>query len=208
MKNTKEKFSNLIRLEQFRNACEAFDQTKTILDAINLIKTTIEEGHILLSEDEEAKNIDIKFNVHLGKKDYPPFVIGLPSDDPEEEEEVKKEVEVKNDNAKENDVEVLPTKFDYQGDMQAAVKYGKSTKNTTEYANPIINHREKSPIANCSYQSNNEIKNTNNEIIKNKTGNNFYENKIKKKFFNGNITSSLPRWYHKKYCITSKTSNC
>jgi hypothetical protein len=145
MKNTKEKFSNLIRLEQFRNACEAFDQTKTILDAINLIKTTIEEGHILLSEDEEAKNIDIKFNVHLGKKDYPPFVIGLPSDDPEEEEEVKKEVEVKNDNAKENDVEVLPTKFDYQGDMQAAVKYGKSTKNTTEYANPIIKSNVKEP---------------------------------------------------------------
>jgi hypothetical protein len=65
----------------------------------------------------------------------------------------------------------------------------KSSK-ITEYTNPIINHREKSPIANCSYQSNNEIKNTNNEIIKNKTGNNFYENKIKKKFFNGNIIYS------------------
>ena len=54
----------------------------------------------------------------------------------------------------------------------------------------IADYREKSPIANISYQNNNEINNINNEIIMNKTGNNFYENKIKKKFFNENMSCS------------------
>ena len=62
----------------------------------------------------------------------------------------------------------------------------KSSK-INEFVNPINDYREKSPMANCSYQ-NNEINNINNEIIMNKTGNNFYENKIKKKIFNGNIS--------------------
>jgi len=63
----------------------------------------------------------------------------------------------------------------------------KSSK-ISEYANPINNYREKSPLANCSFKKNNEINNINNEVVMNKTGNNFYENKIKKKFFNGNIS--------------------
>jgi hypothetical protein len=138
--NPKEKYSNLIRLEQFRNACEAFDETKTIMQALILIKNTIEDGRILLSEDEEAKNIDIKFNIILEKKNYPPFVIGLPSDDPEEEEEINK-----SEDQKQNNIEVLPIKFDYQGDLEAAAKYGKTTKNTTEYANPIIKSNVKEP---------------------------------------------------------------
>ena len=146
MNNPKVKFSNLIRLEQFRNACEAFDETKTIKEALNAIKNTIESGRILISEDEEAKNIDIKFNIRLGKKNYPPFVIGLPIDDPPEEEEVQiLEKNNKENNKKENDVEVLPTKFDYQGDIEAAAKYGETTKNTTEYANPIIKSNVKKP---------------------------------------------------------------
>ena len=140
-----ETFSNLIRLEQFRNACEAFDETKTIKEALNVIKNTIESGRILISEDEEAKNIDIKFNIRLGNKNYPPFVIGLPIDDPPEEEEVQVIESNGKVNQKENDIEVLPTKFDYQGDMEAAVKYGKTTKNTTEYANPIIKANVKKP---------------------------------------------------------------
>ena len=58
-----------------------------------------------------------------------------------------------------------------------------------EYVNPIVNYKEKSPIANFSYHNNNAINYTNNEIIMNKTGNNFYENKMKKKFFNGSINN-------------------
>ena len=142
MDNPKEKYSNYIRLEQFRNACEVFDYTKTITEALVLIKNTIEDGRILLSEDEEARNIDIKFNVHLGMKEYPPFVIGLPF---EETKEDTKKVESKNNNKKENDVEVLPTTFEYFGDSDAEAKYGKTTKNTTEYINPIIKSNVKEP---------------------------------------------------------------
>ena len=63
----------------------------------------------------------------------------------------------------------------------------KSSK-INEDVNPINNYREKSPLGNCSFKKNNEINNINNEVMMNKTGNNFYENKIKKKFFNGNIS--------------------
>ena len=137
-----ETHNNIIRLEQFRNACEAFNKTKTIKEALNLIKSTIENGRILISEDEEAGNIDIKFNIRLGKKNYPPFVIGLPIDEGSEDEEEEDDEQIINqseeENKKQNNVEVLPPKFDYQGDIAAEAKYGQTTKNTTEYANPII----------------------------------------------------------------------
>ena len=143
MDNPNEKHSNLVRLEQLRSACEAFDKTKTIKEALFLIKDTIENSRILISEDEEAGNIDIKFNIRVGKKNYSPFVIGLPLDDPPEEEgEDKNEAE---NSSKRNDVEVLPTKFDYQGDLEAEAKYGQSMKNTTEYVNPIIKSNVKEP---------------------------------------------------------------
>jgi hypothetical protein len=157
MNNKKEKYYNLIRLDQFRNACEAFDEIQTIKEALSLIKNTIENNHILISEDEEAKNIDIKFNVRIGKKNYPPFVIGLPIDDPEEEQveqKIKTQTKAQTDVQiptqtqvanKENDVEVLPTKFDYRGDKEAAAKYGQTTNNTTEYVNPIIKSNIKKP---------------------------------------------------------------
>ena len=134
MDNPSEKHSNLVRLEQLRTACEAFNKTKTIKQALQLIKDTIENNRILISEDDEGGNIDIKFNIRIGKKNYPPFVIGLPLDEPEEEERNESETDV----SKKKDVEVLPTKFDYQGDLEAEEKYGKTMKNTTEYINPII----------------------------------------------------------------------
>ena len=144
-----ETHNNIIRLEQFRNACEAFNKTKTIKEALNLIKSTIESGRILISEDEEAGNIDIKFNIRLGKKNYPPFVIGLPIDEGSEDEEEEDDEQIINqseeENKKQNNVEVLPPKFDYQGDIAAEAKYGQTTKNTTEYANPIIKNDIKEP---------------------------------------------------------------
>ena len=144
-----ETHNNIIRLEQFRNACEAFNKTKTIKEALNLIKSTIENGRILISEDEEAGNIDIKFNIRLGKKNYPPFVIGLPIDEGSEDEEEEDDEQIINqseeENKKQNNVEVLPPKFDYQGDIAAEAKYGQTTKNTTEYANPIIKNDIKEP---------------------------------------------------------------
>ena len=134
MDNPSEKHSNLVRMEQLRTACEAFNKTKTIKQALQLIKDTIENNRILISEDDEGGNIDIKFNIRIGKKNYPPFVIGLPLDEAEEEEKNESETDV----SKKKDVEVLPTKFDYQGDLEAEARYGKTMKNTTEYINPII----------------------------------------------------------------------
>lgn len=138
--NPSETHSNLIRLEQFRSACDVFDKIQTIKEALDLIKTTIENGRILISEDEEADNIDVKFNIRYGKKNYPPFVIGLPLDEDDDEEEEEEEIinQSENENKKQDNVEVLPPKFDYQGDTEAAEKYGETIENTTEYANPII----------------------------------------------------------------------
>jgi len=48
-------------------------------------------------------------------------------------------------NNKDNNVEVLPTAFDYQGNKEAELKYGQSTKSTTEYINPIIKSDVKAP---------------------------------------------------------------
>ena len=38
-------------------------------------------------------------------------------------------------------MKMMTTKFDYQGDLAAETKYGQTTKNTTEYANPILKHK-------------------------------------------------------------------
>ena len=154
MNNPSEKHSNLVRLEQFRSACEAFNTTKTIKEALFLLKDTIENSRILISEDEEAGNVDIKFNIRIGDKNYPPFVIGLPLDEPEEEEveeEKKKLLEIEEVAPKKKNIEVLPTKFDYQGDLEAEAKYGKITKNTTEYSNPIIKSDIKEPQVYLEY---------------------------------------------------------
>ena len=73
MDNPSEKHSNLVRLEQLRTACEAFNKTKTIKQALQLIKDTIENNRILISEDDEGGNIDIKFNIRIGKKKLSSF---------------------------------------------------------------------------------------------------------------------------------------
>ena len=51
----------------------------------------------------------------------------------------------------------------------------------------IMDYKNKNLITNFSFQDNNEVNNNNNDTILNKSGNNFYEKKIKEKFFNGNI---------------------
>ena len=52
----------------------------------------------------------------------------------------------------------------------------------------IINYTDKSPSYNFSFQNNNENNNVNNENVLNKSGHNFYDNKIKEKFFKENIS--------------------
>ena len=55
-------------------------------------------------------------------------------------------------------------------------------------ATHILNYQDKNPITNISFQNKNEINNNKNDKILNKSGNNFYEKKIKEKLFDGNIS--------------------
>jgi hypothetical protein len=52
----------------------------------------------------------------------------------------------------------------------------------------IMDYKDRNLVTNISFQNNNDVHNVNNETILNKSGNNFYEKKIKEKFFNGNIS--------------------
>ena len=152
-KDLRERYINLITLEQLRDVCPIFEKTQTISEAIAVLKNAIETNHILYSEDEESGNVEIKFNISQGQKSYPPFVIPLPFDSDEEdkqnvevvqmEDENQTQNETPHENGTENDIEVLPTKYDYQGNKEAEAKYGKSDKSTVDYAEPIIQSKVK-----------------------------------------------------------------
>ena len=152
------KYYNLVRLSQLKEACNAFEKTGSIQDALIILKNNIESGNILISE-ENIDVIDVKFVLKIKGKTFSPFVIGLPIDDDKEDNENNEPQEKKdlnndnknNSNLKETkkdqnkDIEVLPMEFDYQGNKEAQLKYGKSTKSTTEYVNPIIKSDVKPP---------------------------------------------------------------
>ena len=143
------KYYNLVRLSQLKEACVAFEKVNTINDALIILKNNIESGNIMISE-ENMDVIDIKFVLKVKGKNYSPFFIGLPIDnDPESNNNTKEEPVEKNDENK--DYEVLPTTFDYQGNKEAELKYGKSTENTTEYVKPIIQADVKEPKLTLEY---------------------------------------------------------
>ena len=137
------KYYNLVRLAQLKEACVAFEKISTIKDALNILKNNIESGNILISSENEDV-IDVKFVLKIKGKTYSPFFIGLPIDnDPEPDNNPKEESVEKND--EKQNYEVLPVKFDYQGNKEAELKYGQSTKSTTEYVKPIIQADVKEP---------------------------------------------------------------
>ena len=136
-------YYNLVRLAQLKEACVAFEKISTIKDALNILKNNIESGNILISSENEDV-IDVKFVLKIKGKTYSPFFIGLPIDnDPEPDNNPKEESVEKND--EKQNYEVLPIKFDYQGNKEAELKYGQSTKSTTEYVKPIIQADVKEP---------------------------------------------------------------
>ena len=133
--NINEKYSTLISLPQLAQLSEAFDKINSLNEALHILTDTIESGNIFLLNGEES--IIIKFKIKTDKKEFPPFQIELP---------LNKEEEQKKDN-----YEVLPIKFDYQGNKEAEEKYGKITENTTEYNKPIIESDYKEPIIQLEY---------------------------------------------------------
>ena len=132
--NINEKYSTLISLSQLAKLNEAFDKINSLKEALHILTDTIESGNIFLLNGEES--IIIKFKIKTDKKEYPPFQIELPLN----KEEQKKD-----------NYEVLPIKFDYQGNKEAEEKYGKITENTTEYNKPIIESDYKEPIIQLEY---------------------------------------------------------
>ena len=151
------KYYNLVRLSQLKEACNAFEKTNTIKEALIILKKNIESGNIMISE-ENIDVIDIKFVLKINGKNFSPFVIGLPIDDDNDIKSNKDNNESQENKASKNNnkiienkdnqnknVEVLPTEFDYRGNKEAELKYGKSTKSTTEYVNPIIKSDVKEP---------------------------------------------------------------
>ena len=130
------KYYNLVRLSQLKEACNAFEKISTIKSALVIIKNNIEQGNIMISE-ENIDVIDIKFVLKINGKNYSPFVIGLPIDDddinnelPVQKKEAADTTQKNNQNNQNKNMEILPTTFDYQGNKEAEMKYGQSTKST------------------------------------------------------------------------------
>ena len=135
MNNPREKYTNLIRLEQLKNVCQVFNEAKTIMEALALIKNTIERGNILVSDDEKAGNIEIKFNINFQKKAFPPFVIRLPLDIPKKDKIDSKTLKIKNNS------KLLSSKLNYQGEIESTTKNGQSPRDNIILKNKINSYK-------------------------------------------------------------------
>ena len=131
-----QRYTSLVNLSQLKQACQAFNSTQNIKEALNILKNTIETGNIMITEDPKENIIELKYNVVIDNKEYPPFDINL-----------LLEVE----NKEKEDVQVLPPQFDYRGDKDAETKYGNTTNDTTEYIKPIVESNVKPPILQLEY---------------------------------------------------------
>ena len=86
-KVTEQKYTTLISLNKLKKLCKAFISSKTIKEALNIIKNTIEFGKISITEDPNNFLIEIEFKVSLASGDFPPFNIQLFLDETTNEKE-------------------------------------------------------------------------------------------------------------------------
>ena len=135
--DSNQRYAAYIALDQLVEVCEAFNSTKNIQEALQLLKETIEAGNIMLTEDPQENTIDLKYSITIENEEYPAF-------------DVKLELE-QGENNGEDDVQILPPTFDYQGNSEAENKYGKTMDNTTEFEKPIIQSNVKPPILQLEY---------------------------------------------------------
>jgi hypothetical protein len=132
-----QRFFACTTLTELKKVCKGFKSTKTLNDLLNILHSNIEAGNIALTEDEQGSSIDLKFTIKLASGTFPPFSVRL---------------ELDNENAaNEENRDSLPAKFDYRGNVEAEKKYGKNTKNTTEYNKPEIKQNIKKPIVQLEY---------------------------------------------------------
>lgn len=77
-KDNQQIYTTQLSLIQLKKISEAFNSSNNIKEALDLLKNTIESENILLIEDpKEPSLIEIKFNISLSTKEYPPFDIKL-----------------------------------------------------------------------------------------------------------------------------------
>ena len=139
-----EKYISLISLPELIKVSKAFEKMNSLNEALILLTDTIEAGNIYLIEQEDS--INLKFNIKTETEEYEPFSIELIL-----EKQETKNLEENNHELNKDNFEVLPIKFDYQGNKEAEEKYGKTTENTTEYDKPIIKSDYKQPILQLEY---------------------------------------------------------
>ena len=131
-----QKYTTLVTFPQLKKVCQIFSSLKNIQESLQLLKDTIESGNIMITEDAEENTIELRYNIILENEEEAPFDIQLALEKPNNQEE---------------DVQILPPKFDYQGNKEAESKYGNSTNNTTEFVNPIVKSDVKPPILQLEY---------------------------------------------------------
>ena len=147
-KVTHERYIAQFGLPQLQEVCAVFNSTETILDALNVLKNTIEAGKIVLTEDLKEKSIEVNYNISLTSGEESPFNVKLLL---EEGAETQGTDDGNRDGGGEGDVQVLPPTFDYGGDKEAEEKYRNTTKDTTEYVKPIVQSNVKPPILTLEY---------------------------------------------------------
>ena len=147
-KVTHERYIAQFGLPQLQEVCAVFNSTETILDALNVLKNTIEAGKIVLTEDLKEKSIEVNYNISLTSGEESPFNVKLLL---QEGAETQGTDDGNGDGGGEGDVQVLPPTFDYGGDKEAEEKYRNTTKDTTEYVKPIVQSNVKPPILTLEY---------------------------------------------------------
>jgi len=135
---TQQRYSAQFGLLQLQEVCQAFSTVQTILQALNILKNTIESRKIELIEDPNEKLVEVNYNIILDNREYPTFKVNLL-------------LENENEKGGEEDVQILPPTFDYNGDREAEEKYKNTTENTTEYVKPIVQSNVKEPILQLEY---------------------------------------------------------
>ena len=141
-KVTGQRYSAQFGLPQLQEVCQAFSSVQSVLGALNLLKETIEAGKIFLMEDPNGKTYEVNYDIIVGNKQYPTFKVDLT---------LENEDMAQNEGGGDDDVQVLPPTFDYNGDREAEEKYRNNTKNTTEYVKPIVKSNVKPPILQLEY---------------------------------------------------------
>ena len=114
-----EKYSSSINLSQLIDACKFFKELDSLKEALDFLNDTIVAGNIFLTQQEDS--FILKIIINTESEEYPPFKITLSLDNSNNQELTE---------AQKGQYDVLPPKFDYQGNVEAEQKYGTSTENT------------------------------------------------------------------------------